>query len=320
MPCSAIPLTELELVGYADSLPANVGAKTLPPVFRWNKGDSVAYCVPPLDIFRDELVNPVIVHETEFEHLVAQKLVTRLPQSKPAEQGYLLWSDAVGKIHYVSRDIYLSLKKELYARKMDDAELSLMMGEIEQAKSHALIAFSADDSRFHPLAIMATCAFAHGKHALADAYKKDAINIGGRAQEFDIAYNHYIKLIYPLYWREYRPYGGGIDSVLRDPIWSVIPKCGYCLLAEHLNWGPLPDQFKLEFRQIYRVYSALRELSEKVEGYQNRPNILPERLSGYPYIEVLLRLGRSAPELRPLKNVQILAFINTPPHDLLKAA
>ena len=156
------PLAQLEIIGCKE-VPAKdpTMPRLLSAIFAVRDSDTVLF--PPYTAGEQEVIGPVISNREEFDDLVAAEEVSShdFGQALP---GHELWLDDEGDVNYAPDH---EARRKLAAIFQDRCELAkeaLGTGSWLEARTHAMVAYSANTRNLKPLVYRAAA-----EHLLAAA-------------------------------------------------------------------------------------------------------------------------------------------------------
>lgn len=160
---------QLEIIG-CNEVPAKDPAmpRLLSAIFSVRDSDTVLF--PPYTLGERGVIGPVISTRAEFEDLVATEEVTS-HQVGQALPGHELWLDDEGEIHYGPDYMARKGLMEIFEARCQLATRDLKSGDPAAARTHAMIAYSANPRSLMPLVCRAAA-----EHLLA-AGKSDSARI-----------------------------------------------------------------------------------------------------------------------------------------------
>jgi hypothetical protein len=149
------PISDLEIVGYANLLAETMLPSIVPPIFRRRDNPDEVF-VPPYLFNGGHLCNATALSDDEISALAQNGEVT-LFRGEPlaAMTGFELWLDQQGQSHYEPRaeaDAHLLAIAQGHIAKAEEA---LRNGNRQEAERYCAVALCADDRLVDPLAIKA---------------------------------------------------------------------------------------------------------------------------------------------------------------------
>lgn len=157
-----LPLTDLEIVGYAERFLPEMLPAIAPPVFR-HRSQPDCLLVPPFHEAESMLYGAAEINTEECDHLVAKGQVTRFPNAIPAKPAHELWFDEEFVQHYEPFVDARDRLREIADSKIDQAQQALYAGNLDAAERLTAVAIRADDGRQEPFAIRAAIRLSRGK-------------------------------------------------------------------------------------------------------------------------------------------------------------
>lgn len=202
---NAIPLSQLDVVGYADVLPAGHGPVVVPPVF-CTRTEPARYHVPPFQIAGNWLLDPQVISRNEADELACQGELT-LPDGfrREAQPDHRLWVDLDGILRYEPALVVGQQLQARFRQQLDIAEAALRAGELERAEKAAGIALAAQDRAVEPMALLAACHALRGEGAEVALMKESAEQAGHSSARFLKQVEGYLEAMSPPAWRHFLP-------------------------------------------------------------------------------------------------------------------
>lgn len=139
-----VPLSELEIVGYADVLSKDMVPFIVPPVFRFK--DSEKALLPPFDLVGAYVVDGVPSHISELQRLEEQRRITLLDTVIHAEAEHQLWLDEAMNPQYEPQDDAADHLQEKSLALGKQAIAAFKEGDQDTAARLAAQALAADDT------------------------------------------------------------------------------------------------------------------------------------------------------------------------------
>jgi hypothetical protein len=147
-------IADVEVVGYADVLKANMLPSVVPPVFRV-KDDPDCVLVPPYLLNGNLIWNATELCAEELFSLQHERRVTLFSDAVPARADHELWVDQQFGRHYEPREEADQTLHNIAKRHCELSKQSLAGGDLESAERLSSIAASADDRLIDSLLIKA---------------------------------------------------------------------------------------------------------------------------------------------------------------------
>lgn len=147
------PLNQLEIIGYRE-VPVREPAmpRLLSSIFAVQGADTVLF--PPYTLGEQEVIGPVVSTREEFDDLVAREEVSRY-SAVQAWAGHELWLDDKGIINYGPEHVARNNLAEIFKTRCGMAEQALKTGSWSEARTHAMVAYSANPRSLDPLSYRA---------------------------------------------------------------------------------------------------------------------------------------------------------------------
>ena len=137
-------LVELDLVGYAEALSADLVPRRVAPIFCVRqRPDKVLF--PPYRFAGTEVIG-VLVTDSDLSAAVLREQATRLSRPVPARAGHTLWIDRSMTPHYEPTQVAMLHLARATQINLDRAKKALQAGHLERALDNAQAAISADES------------------------------------------------------------------------------------------------------------------------------------------------------------------------------
>lgn len=147
------PLAQLEVIGCLE-VPARQPAlpRLLSVIFAVHGSDTVLF--PPYTLGELEVIRPVKSCRAEFEDLLACEEVTAFGPV-PAQPEHELWFDDQGNFHYGPAHEARVAMETIFRNRCKLAKWTLRAESFEEARGHAMIAYSANTASLEPLVLRA---------------------------------------------------------------------------------------------------------------------------------------------------------------------
>lgn len=152
-----LPITDLEVIGYANRLTETTRPAVVPPIFRL-KSDPARIFLPPYVIQEGFVCSATETTLAELARLDGAEEATSFGQFLPASRDYELWIDEDGAPRYEPIAVAHAHLREIASRSIGIAVAALARGDDDGAKRACRTAISADDRLIEPLAIIAAIA------------------------------------------------------------------------------------------------------------------------------------------------------------------
>jgi len=149
-----IPVSELEIIGYADVLPPDTPPRKVAPIFRY-KAESDRFLFPPFRLIDDQVVNGTVGTRHDLDRLVANAQATPLPDPIPTCPSGVLWIDENLAPHYGPQRDMLAELRNLAREKYRAAKNAFANAQYDAAQHLARHAFAADERLWLALALQA---------------------------------------------------------------------------------------------------------------------------------------------------------------------
>ena len=151
------PLDQLEIIGCRE-VPAKDPAmpQLLSAIFAVRDSDTVLF--PPYTLGEQEVIGPVISNREEFDDLVATEEVSSHDFGQ-ARSGHELWLDAGGKVYYTPDHEARTKLAAIFQDRCELAKEALGTGSWLEARTHAMVAYSANPRNLVPLSYRAAAEY-----------------------------------------------------------------------------------------------------------------------------------------------------------------
>lgn len=146
-------LSELDVIGYAESLSPESWPAIVPPVFRLRSRPDRIF-VPPYALKAGYLIGATAITEAEVQDLKSRDEVTNLPAPIAAQDEHVLWIDTQGQTRYESAGVAHSALRKVARAAETAAEAALQRGDLPNAEKQASLALRANDRLLRPLVIL----------------------------------------------------------------------------------------------------------------------------------------------------------------------
>ncbi|MBI4626774.1 MAG: hypothetical protein HY736_26580 [Verrucomicrobia bacterium] len=195
MTAQTVQLHQLEVIGYADVLPAGKGPAVVPPVFH-DRNDPTQCFVPPFRIAGNWLVDPQVVSFDEIKELaLAERVTLPLGFQHPAQPDWQMWIGVDGAVHYEPAKKAKRNLQNLYREHLATATTALRAGKIDKAEHHARIALAADERALEPDALIAVCHALRGEQKHVAFIRRAAVEAGHSADTFEVLTKTYAEMV-----------------------------------------------------------------------------------------------------------------------------
>lgn len=163
-------LTSLDIVGFAESVSADLFPVIVPAVYRLHVQPS-RYFVPPFRESEGYLYGASEIDQDEFETLVLAGDITEFEAPRPAKEDHELWFDETGAPHYDPIAVATQKLTEIADAAIKKATHALAKNDFAAARKHASLAIAADDRRPEPFALRAAVDFQSGRAGAIELQK-----------------------------------------------------------------------------------------------------------------------------------------------------
>ena len=138
----ATPLSvdDLDIVGYANVLKANMLPSVVPPVFCL-KADARRAFLPPYSFNAGFLCNATELPQSELVELRNAQRITLFNVSSPARANFDLWVDQSFQPHYEPRDHAKRNLRHIAEDAITGAQQALLQGDLQQAERLSSVAY-----------------------------------------------------------------------------------------------------------------------------------------------------------------------------------
>ena len=141
---AAIPLEQLEVIGYADALDTGMFPSIVPPVFRFTQ-EPERSLVPPYSLNGGFVCGASEIGLSEIRELRDAAEIVLFENPFPARNDFELWTDESGACHYETRISTRDHLRKLSDQSIHQAKIAFRGGEIAEAERFCSAAISADD-------------------------------------------------------------------------------------------------------------------------------------------------------------------------------
>lgn len=157
------PLNQLTVIGCKE-VPAKSPAmpRLLSAIFAMTDSDTVL--LPPYTLGGQDVIDPIIITREEFDDLVACEEVSPF-EVVQAHPGHELWLDDDGKTNYTPDFEARKNLTSIFQTRCIQAQMALKSSSWPDARTHALIAYSANPKSLEPLGYRAAA-----EHLMAASY------------------------------------------------------------------------------------------------------------------------------------------------------
>ena len=189
----AIPISSLEIVGYANRLPASMLPAVVPPVFRL-KGERNRNFLPSYVIRCGMLCDATERTEAELQALAEADEITLFTETKEARPEHELWIGLDETDNYQPISEASGNLRGIATGRIDLALIAMGEGELKRAEDCCRIALNADDRMIDSLAIAA--AIARHNRNIGDERLMRTLALGHvTARGFEIMVDGYLQMI-----------------------------------------------------------------------------------------------------------------------------
>jgi hypothetical protein len=151
---AAIPVEQLEVIGYADTLDAGMLPSVVPPVFMV-RGEPDRILVPPYTQNAGFLWGASEIDFSEIQELRDAGDVVLFENYRPAQIDFELWMDEGNSPHYETRTSARNNLTQLAEQSIQRAKAAFKMGNLAESERFCSSAMSADDKCLEASVIMA---------------------------------------------------------------------------------------------------------------------------------------------------------------------
>ncbi|MCX6982184.1 MAG: hypothetical protein NTV08_15745 [Verrucomicrobia bacterium] len=176
-------LLSLDIIGFASVIETPTLPRVLAPVFR-ERAEADSVLLPPFSVVGDEVFNCTPSNMQEFEVLVGQGKLTRLPHVIPGKTNYDLWVNAEGVVAYNAKAAVKKALEGIFTERLKLAEEKFAKQDYAAAGHHASVARAVKPSHLDPLVIRAAAERLLGLHAQV-AFTRDIASAYISPAEFD---------------------------------------------------------------------------------------------------------------------------------------
>ncbi len=161
-------LKDLEIVGYAESLPDDLLPAVVAPIYRVREDDDTLL-MPPFDAHQGDKVKTTHVRRrAELDRLVGNEQATGIDKSIPAAPGQLLWIDESRRPHYQSAEQVRSHFQYLATAYLGLAREALILQRFDHADKLAQKAINADNRSLDAVLVAAVVERMRGNNDVLD--------------------------------------------------------------------------------------------------------------------------------------------------------
>lgn len=152
---AVFPVSDLEIIAYADVLDTDSLPYKVAPIFRFiATPDQLLF--PPFRLIADQVNGDNIGSRHELNQLVFDRVATMDPDApRRARPDHVLWVENGRDVYYMDREVQL---RDWRARSKTEyalARTAFDRKDFEQAGSHARMAFAFDERKLEALALQA---------------------------------------------------------------------------------------------------------------------------------------------------------------------
>jgi starch phosphorylase len=148
-----ISFEDLEVIGYADDLPAEMLPRLVAPIFR-RLSDPSQVILPPLRFREDGIIGFVQSTEADFDQAISRGQATRI-DALAAQPNYQLWIDQDRSPHYAPATKVSERLREIAKDHVRRAKIALTAESYDEASRLAQIAIAADERCLDALLVKA---------------------------------------------------------------------------------------------------------------------------------------------------------------------
>lgn len=153
MSVEPLDVSSLQIIGYANVLPASALPSIVPPVFQ-RKDNPDSILVPPYSFNNGRyLCDATEISASEFESLQSRFEVTPFSIPIDAQRDHELWVDQQGRHQYQTRLETRRRMNQISAQELAKASTAFRNGQLDDAERHTSVALLADEQNFEALAI-----------------------------------------------------------------------------------------------------------------------------------------------------------------------
>ena len=142
---NAHSLSDLTIIGYADSLARGQGPHRVAPIFQFNATET-AYLIPPYILDGTRIIDGHVIGQAELGTIVAEGHATLLDNPRSPVPNHDLWVDDDLNAQYAPHTDVLRELRIMARAALLEAERWLERGDAEKAIALAGRAFAADDT------------------------------------------------------------------------------------------------------------------------------------------------------------------------------
>ncbi len=163
------PLDDLEIIGYADALPADALPDIVTPVFRCKK-DHDRILLPPFRLDANFVYDGDWDGVSRWLSLTKTGNMTELTETIPARSDHQLWIDQDNRPRYEQRSTAHNTLKAFAEKRVREAEEALSRSDRDTAEQLATTAFNADDRNIDALVVKGAIRKLQGKPRHVDFF------------------------------------------------------------------------------------------------------------------------------------------------------
>jgi hypothetical protein len=141
---AAIPIEQLEVIGYAESLGPAMVPSIVPPVFRFRSHPDRAL-LPPFSLSGGFVCGATVVSDAEIRELRDAGELFLFESSYAARPDFELWIDERFRDHYDSRASVRRILQDFARQSITQAKTALADGDTAGAERLCSMAISADE-------------------------------------------------------------------------------------------------------------------------------------------------------------------------------
>ena len=150
----AIPVDQLEVIGYADVLDQGMLPSIVPPIFRV-QGQPERSIVPPFSLNAGFVCGGSEIHSAELEGLRGTGEVVLFNNPFPAKADFELWVDESGQYRYETRILSRANLRRIARESVQRAGTAFGEGRRAEAERYCSSAISADEKSLEAYVIKA---------------------------------------------------------------------------------------------------------------------------------------------------------------------
>ena len=172
MPVTLIDVSHLQIVGYANVLPASGRPSIVPPIFR-RKDNSDSIWMPPYSFNNGcYLCDATEISNSELHSLEYRQEVTLFDTPLDAQKECELWVDLQGKFHYEKRGAARRCLNEIARQEVRSALEDFKYSQLDDAVRHSSVALLANEQELDAKAIKIAISEVRGNADLRNLFYK----------------------------------------------------------------------------------------------------------------------------------------------------